>query len=155
MLKIKNFKNKVKSGYESHVKMGQGILVDLKEDILGSYLTDIKTLISAEVFSDFLEMAEHLLENGYKDPVALCEAVLQDGLRKIATKKGIKVKPGDYLNSLNNKCANGGIYTRLMQKKIKVWIDIHNKAVHGQFDEYSEKMFKKCLKGSKIFLRVT
>ena len=150
---VKNFKNNVKSGYKSNVEMGQGILAALKEDISGGYLTDIKTLISAEVFSDFLEMAEHLLENGYKDSAAsLCGAVLEDGLRKIATKKGIKVKSSDDLNSLNDKCANGGVYNRLMQKKIKVWIDIRNKADHGQFNEYSEKDVQEMLKGVKDFL---
>ena len=133
--------------------MGQEILTAVKEDILGGYLTDIKTLISAEVFSDFLEMAEHLLENGYKDPAAsLCGAVLEDGLRKIATKKGIKVKSSDDLNSLNDKCANGGVYNRLMQKKIKVWIDIRNKAAHGKFNAYTEEDVQEMLKGVRDFL---
>jgi len=150
---VQNFKDKVTEGYKSHVKMGQGILNAVKEDILGGYLTDIKTLISAEVFSDFLEMAEHLLENGYKDPAAsLCGAVLEEGLRKIATKKGIKVKPSDDLNSLSDKCANREVYNRLMQKKIKVWIDIRNKADHGQFKEYTEKDVQEMLKGVRDFL---
>ncbi len=150
---VQSFKDKVTEGYESHVKMGQGILNAVKEDILGGYLTDIKTLISAEVFSDFLEMAEHLLENGYKDPAAsLCGAVLENGLRKIAMKKGIGVKASDDLNSLNDKCANGGVYNRLTQKKIKVWIDIRNKADHGQFNEYSEKDVQEMLKGIRDFL---
>ena len=150
---VQNFKDKVENGYKSDVKMGQGILKAVKEDILGGYLIDIKTLISAEVFSDFLEMAEHLLENGYKDPAAYrCGAVLGDGLRKIATKKGIKVKSSDDLNSLNDKCVNGGVYNRLIQKKIKVWIDIRNKADHGQFNEYSEKDVQEMLKGIKDFL---
>jgi len=150
---VQNFKDKVARGYKSEVKMGQGILTAVKEDILGGYLTDIKTLISAEVFSDFLEMAEHLLENGYKDPAAsLCGAVLEDGLRKIATKKGIKVKSSDDLNSLNDKCANGGVYNRLMQKKIKVWIDIRNKAAHGKFNAYTEEDVQEMLKGVRDFL---
>lgn len=152
---VQNFKNKVTKGYESHVKIGQGILKAVKEDILGGYLTDIKILISAEVFSDFLEMAEYLLENGYKDPAAsLCGAVLEDSLRKIAIKEGIKVKSNDDLNSLNDKCANGEVYNRLMQKKIKVWIDIRNNADHGHFNEYSEKDVNEMLKGIMDFLSV-
>jgi hypothetical protein len=31
----------------------------------------LKGLITAEVFADFIEMAEHLLETGYKDPAAV------------------------------------------------------------------------------------
>ncbi len=150
---VQKFKDVVREGYEAEVEMGIGILQAVKEDISEGYLTDIKTLISAEIFSDFLEMAEHLLENGYKDPAAsLCGAVLENGLRKIATKKGIKVKSKDDLNSLNDKCANGKVYNRLMQKKIKVWIEIRNKADHGQFNEYSEKDVREMLKGVRDFL---
>ena len=98
-------------------------------------------------------MAEHLLESDYKDPAAsLCGAVLEDGLRKIAMKKGIKIKSNNDLNSLNDKCANGGVYNRLIQKKIKVWIEIRNKADHGQFNEYSEKDVQEMLKGVRDFL---
>ncbi|MCD6257493.1 hypothetical protein J7J45_05465 [Candidatus Aerophobetes bacterium] len=117
---VQSFKDKVKSESESDVKGGQGILRAVKEDVLEGYLTNIRTLVSAEVFSDFLEMAEHLLENSYKDPAA----------------------------SLCGK----GVYNRLMQKKIKVWIDIRDKADHGQFSEYSKEDVQEMLKGVRDFL---
>ncbi|MDQ4000843.1 MAG: hypothetical protein M3283_07565 [Actinomycetota bacterium] len=45
---------------------------------------DIRTLISAEVFTDFLEMAGHLDDNGYKDPTAYpTGAVLEDVCEKL------------------------------------------------------------------------
>lgn len=150
---VHNFREKVKDGYQSHVKIGQGILRAVKEDVLGGYLFNIKTLISAEVFTDFLEMSEHLLECGYKDPAAsLCGAVLEDGLRRIALNARIKLKNKEDLTSLNHKCADVEVYNRLVQRKIQVWIDIRNNADHGKFNEYSEIDVQEMLKGVKNFL---
>ena len=148
-----NFEKEVKGGYKGHVESGQGILRAVKEDILGGYLTDIRTLISAEVFTDFLEMVDYLLKNHYKDPAAsLCGAVLEDGLRRIALKAGMLIKSREDLNSLNQKCAEKGIYNRIVQKRIQVWIDIRNNADHGNFAEYSEQDVKEMHNGISQFL---
>jgi hypothetical protein len=150
---VQNFRGRVQEGFRSHVHMGQGILRAVKEDILGGYVSDLKTLVSAEIFTDFLEMAEHLSEYGYKDPAAsLCGAVLEDGLRRIASNAGIKLKSREDLSSLNHKCADAGVYNRLIQKKIQVWIDVRNSADHGQFDEYTAQDVEEMLKGVNQFL---
>jgi hypothetical protein len=135
---------------------GQAILRAVREDVLGGYLTDVRTLISAEVFTDFLEMVEHLLDNGYKDAAAtLCGAVLEDGLRRIASKNGVTVRSKEDLNSLTQKCADKGIFNRLVQKKINVWNEIRNNAAHGKFDEYSEQDVRDMEKGVNQFLAVS
>jgi hypothetical protein len=141
-------------GDKEIVEKVKGILRAIKEDALdGFLLTNIRTLISAEIFTDFLEMVEHLLGNKYKDAAAtLCGAVLEDGLRRIALKAGIKKKNKDDLNSLNQKCADKNVYNRLRQKEIQVWIDIRNNASHGKFEEYSEEDVKKMHKGVSSFL---
>lgn len=132
---------------------GQGILRAVREDLVGGDLTDIRTLVSAEVFTDFLDIAEHFLDNGYKDPAALvCGAVLEDGLRRIATKADIPVKDRDDLSSLNHKCADKGIYSRLVQKKLQVLIDIRTKAAHAKFDEYKDDDVREMHKGVVAFL---
>lgn len=139
--------------YTSAVKRYQGVLRALREDILGGYLADVKTLISAEVFDDFLDMADHLLECSYKDPAAsLCGAVLENGLRRVASNAGVKLKSREDLGSLNHKCADAGIYTRLVQKKIQVWNDIRNNADHGKFNEYLGQDVQDMLKGVRQFL---
>lgn len=149
----RNFYEKVKTRSKTHVNMGQGILRAVKEDILGGYLRDVKTLLSAEVFTDFLEMAEHLLECGYKDPAAsLGGAVLENGLQKIANNHEITIKSKEDLSSLNHKCADGDVYNRLVQKKIQVWNDIRNNADHGKFNEYSGQDVEDMLKGVQQFL---
>jgi hypothetical protein len=148
-----NFINMVKYECVDHVNYGIGILKALKEDIEQGYLTNIKNLVIAEVFSDFLDMAEHLLENGYKDPAAsLIGAVLEDGLRKIAEKNNISVKHDDNISSLNQKLADKGVYNRLVQRQIQVWETIRNSADHGKFNDYKLDDVKSMLEGVKKFL---
>lgn len=150
---FKSFEDEVKYREIDDVKKGQGILKALREDISGGYLSDIKTLVSSEVFSDFLDMAYHLIENKYKDPAAsLCGAVLEDGLRRIAKKANITVKSKDDVSSLNQKCADAMIYNRLMQKKLQVYTDIRNNADHGHFVQYTQDDVIDMHKGISAFL---
>ena len=152
---VQSFKEIIKltAAYEDSVRSGQAILNSVREDVLGGFLTDIKMLVSAEIFTDFIEMAKHLLECGYKDPAAsLCGAVLEDGLRKITLKNGIKLKSKEDLSSMNQKCADSNIYNRLIQKKIQVLNDIRNNADHGKFDEYDKNDVKDMIKKTSDFL---
>lgn len=85
----KNFIDKVKNPWLEQAEMGVGILKALKADIGSGFLTDVRELVTAEILTDFLEMAKHLLDAGYKDPSAsLIGAVLEDGLRKMCKKMG-------------------------------------------------------------------
>ena len=140
------------SGYDD-AEQGVAILCAAKEDIEGGYLQKVETLVSASVFSDFLEMAEHLLNNGYKDPTAsLIGAVLEDGLRRICINNGITLKTKEDISSLNQKLAQKQVYNPLQQKQIQVWNDIRNNADHGRFDQYNQGDVVDMLKGVRGFL---
>jgi len=150
---LQKFEEQVKQAYTSHVSIGKGILKAVKEDIQGGYLKKIESLVSADIFSDFLEMAEYLLSQGYKDSAAsLAGAVLEDGLRRISSNRGVKLKSQEDISSLNQKLADAVVYNRLTQKKIQVWGHIRNNADHGKFSEYSEKDIEDMLKGIRDFL---
>jgi hypothetical protein len=150
---VQQFKDEVQGGHASSVGSGRGILRTVREDIEGGYLKRIEALVSADIFTDFLEMAEHLLEKGYKDPAAsLVGAVLEDGLRKICAKSSVTVKSQEDISSLNKKLADAQVYNRLMQKKVQVWNDIRNNADHAKFSEYSKDDVKEMLKGVTDFL---
>lgn len=137
---VSSFEQEVDRGYTSSVEAGIGILRAVCEDLKDGFLTDVQTLVSAEVFTDFLAMAGHLLERKYKDPAAsLCGAVLEEGLRRIATNEGLKVRERDDLSTLNQKLADNGVYTRLVQKQLTVWTAVRNAADHGKFSEYSKR----------------
>ena len=148
-----DFVQKVGKGYTSSVEAGLGILKAVAEDLDDGLLTDVQTLVSAEVFTDFLGMAEHLLERGYKDPAAsLCGAVLEQGLRRVAANEGIKVRDRDDLSALNQKLASKEVYTRLVQKRVTLWTDVRNAADHGKFSHYSKTDVEEMHRGVASFL---
>jgi hypothetical protein len=138
--------------YDS-TKKGLGVLLSVKDDISSGWFQDVETLVSAEVFDDFLDMAEYLLDNGYKDPTAsLIGAVLEDSLRRICKNGNIPMKSREDISSLNSKLAAKGVYNRLQQKQIQVWNDIRNNADHGKFEEYTEDNVRNMLEGVRNFL---
>lgn len=150
---VQKFNTQVDGAYPGHVSKGKGILRGVREDIEGGYLRKIEALVSADIFSDFLDMAEYLLEEGYKDPAAsLIGAVLENGLRKICTNRGITVKSTEKISTLNQKLANGNVYSRLTQRKLEVWNTVRNNADHGDFNQYTAQDVKDMHKGVREFL---
>ena len=106
----------------------------------------LKGLISAEIFSDFIEMAQHLLSQNYKDPAAvIAGSVLEEHLRQLAISNGVEIevetdgvlrpKKADRLNS---DLAKAEVYSKLDQKAVTMWLDLRNKAAHGHFQEYTK-----------------
>jgi len=149
----KNFVEGVKSARPSDVDHGTGILKALKEDLELGFLTRVRDLVSAEIFTDFIEMSQHLLENSYKDSAAsLVGAVLENGLRQIAQKHTIDVKSSDDIGSLNTKLADKEIYNRLLQKQVQAWKAIRDSADHGKFEDYKTEDVKAMLEGVQRFL---
>lgn len=85
----------------------------------GGWIHTVKGIVAAEIFSDFLEMASHLLDQGYKDPAAvMVGGVLEEHLRQLCVKNQIDVdiiqqgatvpKKADTLNA---ELAKAGIYS--------------------------------------------
>lgn len=140
------FEKTLKNNEFSNVDGGVSILKSLKEALDNDWLFNMKGLISSEIFSDFMEMAEHLLEEGYKDPSAvMIGSVLEEHLRQLCVKyevniefesKGVmKPKKADTLNA---DLVKSGAYNKLEQKQITAWLDLRNKSAHGLYDEYDK-----------------
>jgi len=67
-----------------------GALRALRRDYDAGYLATVQDLVRAEVFVDFFEMAEHLLQQGYKDPSAvIIGSVLEEHLRVLCQARAI------------------------------------------------------------------
>ncbi|MDE2669690.1 MAG: hypothetical protein OXI51_08545 [Chloroflexota bacterium] len=139
--------------YGHSVRAGLGILRAALEDVEQGHLASLQDMATAEVFSDFLDQADHLLEHGYSAPAAsLAGAVLENGLRSLAERNEIAVKPRDDLSALNSKLAGKTIYNRLRQKQVAVWIDVRNAADHGRFDEFTADDVADVVKGVRNLL---
>ncbi|MDP3972973.1 MAG: hypothetical protein Q8P61_08705 [Candidatus Nanopelagicales bacterium] len=128
-------------------------LTNLRSDVENGYLRRQADLIAAEVFGNFLDMAEHLLDAGYYQPAAsLIGAVLEDGLRRLARNADVGVKPGDDISSLNNRLAAKAVYTNLVRKQVDVWGAVRNHADHGEFDKISEADVRDMYSGVTRFM---
>ena len=133
--------------YPSAAKNLLNVLISIREEITGGWLFTTKGLVSSEIFSDFLEMADHLLNENYKDPAAVViGSVLEEHLRQLCLKNSIdiEVEKNDKkfpkkADSLNSDLASGQVYNKLDQKSVTAWFDLRNKAAHGKYDDYSKE----------------
>jgi hypothetical protein len=133
-----------------------GILKALRADYAAGYLATVEELIHANLFSDFLEMADHLVNQGYKDPAAvLVGSVLEEHLRKLCLKNGLPVLAGaNYkkADTLNADLAGATVYSKLDQKSVTAWLDLRNKAAHGHYADYTKEQVQLMLDGVRHFM---
>ncbi len=123
-------------------------------------VNDNRGLISSEVFADFLEMSEHLLDEHYKDAAAvMIGSVLEEHLRQLATKIGIPLAQANNgrrvprkADALNADLAKANAYGLLDQKMTSGWLDLRNKAAHGKYAEYTADQVRLMLGGVQNFL---
>lgn len=159
----KEFNEQAKRANPYDTEEGRGVLKAAKQEIEGGWLFTVKGLVSAEIFSDFLEMSEYLLKEGYKDPSAvMIGSVLEEHLRHLCNKNGISVetikdgkpvpKKADLLNS---ELANAGVYNKLDQKSITSWLDLRNKAAHGRYSDYVKEQVEGMYQGVTNFIART
>ncbi|NUN59645.1 MAG: hypothetical protein HUU13_00815 [Burkholderiaceae bacterium] len=148
------------NGYLYNAENGLAIIHTIRDEIAGGWLFTVRSLVAAEVFADFLEMAEHLLESGYKDPAAVVGgSVLEEHIRQLCNKHSIAVdeqknekqvpKKADRLNA---ELAAANAYSKLDQKQITAWLDLRNNAAHGNYSAYAKEQVEQLLVGVTNFM---
>jgi len=138
-----------------------GVVKALRADLSNDYLKSLSELIHSDVFSDYLEMANYLLTEGYKDPAAvIAGSTLESHLRKLCEKHSIEI---EYENnkgklvpkkadSLNSDLSKADIFNKTFQKQITAWLDLRNNAAHGKYEEYSNEEVKLMNSGIMNFI---
>ena len=107
-------------------------------------------------------MAEHLLEENYKDPAAvIIGSVLEENLRELCNRNNIaitttdpktgKVKPNK-AETMNVDLCKNGVYNILVQKSVTAWLDLRNNAAHGKYGEYDLTQVKNLLQSVRDFI---
>jgi hypothetical protein len=128
----------------------QGALKGLRRAMDAGLLLDLRRLLQADIFADFLEMAEHFLSEGFKDAAAvLIGGVLEDTLRKLSQSKGLPLMTAQgkplTIDPMNVNLAKAGVYLPLTQKQITSWADLRNNAAHGNYSKYTSSEVKEML----------
>jgi len=137
-----------------------GVLKGLRGELDNGWLDDLRGIVSAEIFTDFIGMAEHLLDEGYKDPAAvIIGSVLEGHLRTLSQKHELPIaqlREGKEVpikaDTLNASLYKANVYNLTRQKSVVAWLDLRNNAAHGNFQEYSQEQVKLMYLGVLDFL---
>ena len=137
-----------------------GVITSLRKDLLSGYIANLTELIHGELFADFLDMALHLLKEGYKDAAAvIAGSALESHLRQLCIKAGIeteterddKIQPKK-ADRMNSDLAKNEIYSKSDQKSVTAWLDLRNDAAHGHYDKYTKEQVSLLISGIRDFL---
>lgn len=137
-----------------------GVLRAALDCWLNDYHVQAIQMASAEVFSDFLEMASSLLKKPYHPAASasLIGGVLEEHLRGMCTRRAIsltKTKNGKETNKvlgdLNTDLLNNQAYLAVKKQQVDAWITLRNKAAHGKWDEVEKDDVKRMLDGVQSF----
>ena len=134
-----------------------GMLRSLRFEINAGYLDRISGLIRADTFTDFLDMAQHLLEEGYKDPAAvLAGSVLEQHLRALCATNDVEATFPDgkwkKADALNADLTREGVYTKMAQKNVTLLLGLRNEAAHGNYSAYEATNVRLMLEGISLFM---
>lgn len=138
-----------------------GIVTALRDDLKNGYLKNLGEIIHSEVFTDFVEMAEYLLSEEYKDAAAvIVGSTFESHLKKLCLKNSIDIKFTDKKGKvvlkktsvLNSELYKIKIYNSTMQKQIITWLGLRNNAAHGQYSEYNKDDIDLMIKGIINFI---
>lgn len=144
-----------------HLAMVAGVVNALYADVKAGYLQSLVELVHAEAFADFLDMAQHLLDAGYKDAAGvIAGSALEAHIRLLCARSGIApdlVKPDGSAvpkkaDTMNTDLASAGVYSKLDQKGVTAWLDLRNKAAHGKYGEYKSEQVTLLVAGVRDFL---
>jgi len=155
-----DFYSRVTDTYVSSTDRGLAIIRSIKSEFDNGWLYTLRELLSAEIFSNFLEMSKYLLDEGYKDAAAvMIGSTLEEHLRLLCANHGVDVtitKGDDIVNKkaeiLNADLKKSEVYGLLEQKQVTAWLGIRNSAAHGKYAEYNIEQVKLMYMGVMNFI---
>jgi hypothetical protein len=143
-------------------KQAHGVVQAVRAEVDNDWFYNTRALVAADVFSDILEMAQYLIEEGYKDAAAvLTGSSLEAHLKSLCLSntldthfldgKGNKVpKKADTINADLYKA---GTYSNNDQKNVTAWLGLRNDAAHGDYGKYTIDQVRIMWDGVKDFLK--
>ena len=156
-----DFNQRVNGQSLSETENGINILTAILSEVDNDWLISVKSMVSAEIFSDFLEMSNYLLVQNYKDPAAvMIGSVLEEHLRLLCKNNSVDIdfvnKSGDTIpkkaDTMNSDLAKANAYGVLEQKSVTAWLDLRNRAAHGKYSEYSQGQVELMYQGVLNFI---
>lgn len=135
-----NFK-KIYDGFDGMTwqkESAVGVFFAARADYGGGYMFNLRSMVSGEVFGDFVALARKSLDEGFKDvAVVLASAALEDALKRYAEREGLQISDKDMsevVAALKAKGLVGGAQKQLLDSMPK----IRNYAMHANWSKISD-----------------
>lgn len=137
-----------------------GVLKALRSDIGNGYLKTTHEIIQSEIFSDYIDMAEYLQSEGYKDAAAvIAGSTLEAHLKELVKSNSMDLKcknsKGEMVpkktSVINDELVKAGIYTSAYHKQVTAWLGIRNDAAHGNYEKYNASQVDLMIQGIRQF----
>ena len=132
------------------------IATALRDDLQEGWLESVAELVHADTFSEYLDMADELLSKKYKDPAAVIAGTsLEVHLRSLCAKHSLPTEvDGASLkaDTLNAELKRADVYNQLQLKQVTEWLDLRNRAAHGDYAAYDALQVKHLIEGVRNFI---
>ena len=133
-----------------------GVAKALLSDIRNDYMKSLEELIHGDIFGDFLEMSDYLLNKGYKDAAAvLAGSTLEVQIKKLCARYGVGTTSNGKTiktDQLNSELGKKGVYTKFDQKSVTAWLSLRNNAAHGNYSEYTKEQVQLLVNSIRDFI---
>ncbi len=156
-----DFNERVRGKAYDETVNGLSILRSIKYEVENDLLISIKEKVSADIFSDFLEMSRYFLDQKFKDPAAvMIGSVLEEHLRLLCNRYKVNI---EYINRagkkvpkkadiINSELVKAEVYGVLEQKSVTTWLHLRNSAAHGKYLEYTIEHVEQMYQGVLYFI---
>lgn len=121
----------------------EGVLLGTKANLNKGLLDDLSRKIIIDLKADFLETAQHLTDEGQKDPAAVLGCiVLEDTLKRLAKKHSIDNASDKEMSVVAGLLLSSGILEKATNQTIQGFKGLRNAALHAQWSEVSLESVK-------------
>jgi hypothetical protein len=128
----------------------------LRDDIEAGWIVSVVETAHADTYEGYLNQAEGLVSEGFKDPGAVIAGTsLEVHLKALATKHGISLVASNggpkKMDAVNAELKAAGVYNALVHKQVTAWLALRNLAAHGNYAGYDEAAVKALVTGVRDF----
>ncbi|MCE9569068.1 MAG: hypothetical protein K8R10_03505 [Rhodocyclales bacterium] len=129
-----------------------GVLQSVRVEAHSGLLAKLEYQVFATAFDDFLDHASSFHKSGKaKEAAILVSAVLEDTLKRIASKNGITPE-GLSLEPLIDELSKCGVFATVKAKRMKSYAGLRNSALHAEWDKLDLKDIGNAIDGVRELL---
>jgi hypothetical protein len=129
----------------------------LRDDYALGGLTAVEEIVHADLFDDFLDMANELLSKGFIGPAAvLAGTVLEEQLRKLAKKHDVgsadEKGRAKSVEALGVDLRKAEVVTEVQRKSVTAWYAQRTEGAHGRPENLNDGEVERMIDGVRDFV---